>query len=312
MTIEILQSSTQAPLLFFLTATSDHITGLTGATPTVTLSKAGAAFASPSGAVTEIANGWYKVAGNATDTNTLGPIALHATATSADPCDLVVANIVAYNPQVTSLGLSLAKTTNITGFNDITAAAAATGVWQDATAGDFTVASSIGKSLFTSGNAPGAASGLALVGSNVGSATSVSGSVGSVTGNVGGNVVGSVASVTGAVGSVTAAVTVGTNNDKSAYGINSNIKTNQALANFAFLITDSTTHAPKTGAVIGTVTRSIDGGAFAAGGLSAVTEVGAGIYVVNFAAGDLNGKNITLRVTATAADDVLERIVTQP
>lgn len=50
-----------------------------------------------------------------------------------------------------------------------------------------------------------------------GSVGSVTGAVGSVTGNVGGNVVGSVGSVTGAVGSVTAAVTVGTNNDKTNY-----------------------------------------------------------------------------------------------
>jgi hypothetical protein len=38
-----------------------------------------------------------------------------------------------------------------------TVAAIATGVWQDTTAGDFTVAGSIGKSLFTSGAVPGAA-----------------------------------------------------------------------------------------------------------------------------------------------------------
>ncbi len=43
----------------------------------------------------------------------------------------------------------------------------ATAVWQDTTAGDFTTAGSIGKSLFTSGNAPGAASGLSLVGSSM-------------------------------------------------------------------------------------------------------------------------------------------------
>lgn len=135
----------------------------------------------------------------------------------------------------TSTTLSLAKTTNITGFNDIaatavvsggaittsggavstvttvtnqlTAAQIATGVWQDTTDGDFTVASSIGKSLYTTGNAPGAASGLALVGSNMGT-------VSSVTGNVGGNVVGS-------VGSVTAGVTVTTNNDKTGYALSS-------------------------------------------------------------------------------------------
>jgi hypothetical protein len=140
-----------------------------------------------------------------------------------------------------------------------TAAQVATAVWQDTTAGDFTVASSIGKSLYTSGNAPGAASGLALVGSNMGTITgaltgaqiatavwtdttagdfttalsigksvlngvtlgtgltvndittktgySLSGTqTFNVTGNITGNLSGSVGSVTGAVGSVTGAV----------------------------------------------------------------------------------------------------------
>src|SRR5262245_31300149 len=106
MAYDIQQSTTQSALLFFLVLTSDHITAATGLTPTVTISKNGAAFGSPSGAVTEIANGWYKVAGNATDTNTLGPLALHATAGTADPCDLIIANIVAYNPQNANLGLT--------------------------------------------------------------------------------------------------------------------------------------------------------------------------------------------------------------
>jgi len=155
----------------------------------------------------------------------------------------------------TSTPLTLAKTTNITGFNDIaataivssgaittsggavstvttvtnqlTAAQIATGVWQDATAGDFTVSSSIGKSLYTSGAAPGAAGGLFIAGTNAattittsltttftgnltgsvgsvsGAVGSVTGAVGSVTGDVGGNVTGSIGSV--ATGGITAA-----------------------------------------------------------------------------------------------------------
>src|SRR5882762_6809896 len=95
----IQQSTANDPLFFFLTATADHIAGLTGATATVTISKNGAAFGAPAGAVTEIANGWYQVAGNATDTNTLGDILLHATAASADPCDMVVAQVMAFNPR---------------------------------------------------------------------------------------------------------------------------------------------------------------------------------------------------------------------
>lgn len=91
----------------------------------------------------------------------------------------------------------------------------------------------------------------------------------------------------------------------------SNVKKNQALAKFQFLMTDSTNHAPATGKTV-TVTRSIDGGAFGAGALSAVTELSNGIYTVDFAAADLNGNVIVLRATATACDDTFERIITQP
>lgn len=167
--------------------------------------------------------------------------------------------LTAIDNQSTAFGLSLAKTTNITGFNDIaasavvssgaittsggavstvttvtnqlTAAQVATGVWQDATVGDFTTASSIGKSLYIANVVPGAAGGHFIAGTNAattittgltttftgnltGSVASVTGAVGSVTGAVGsvtgsvGSVTGAVGSVTGAVGSVTSAVTV--------------------------------------------------------------------------------------------------------
>jgi hypothetical protein len=88
-----------------------------------------------------------------------------------------------------------------------------------------------------------------------------------------------------------------------------NPKKNTALAAFPFLMTATSTHDPVTGATV-TVTRSIDGGAFAAGSLSVVTEVANGIYVVDFAAGDLNGNNIILMATATGCDVTLERITT--
>jgi hypothetical protein len=68
---------------------SDHISGKTGLTLTVTLSKDGAAFAALGGSVTEISSGWYKIALNTTDTGTLGDLAIHATATGADATDVV-------------------------------------------------------------------------------------------------------------------------------------------------------------------------------------------------------------------------------
>lgn len=103
---QVKQSSTAYPLVFLMVDSADHITGKTGLSPTVTISKAGAAFGSPSGAVTEIGSGWYKVAGNATDSGTLGPLALHATASGADPSDTLY-EVVAHDVQDSvRLGLS--------------------------------------------------------------------------------------------------------------------------------------------------------------------------------------------------------------
>ncbi len=94
-------------------------------------------------------------------------------------------------------------------------------------------------------------------------------------------------------------------------GISSNVKTNQALTHFQFLMTDATTHAPKTLLTV-TCTRSIDGGSYGAGTLANVTEIANGTYTVDFGAGDLNGKVIVLQCTANGADTTFERLVTQP
>jgi hypothetical protein len=55
--------------------------------------------------------------------------------------------------------------------NQLTAAAVATGVWKDATAGDFTDASSIGKALYIANVAPGASGGHMISGTNAGTTT---------------------------------------------------------------------------------------------------------------------------------------------
>lgn len=86
--------------------------------------------------------------------------------------------------QATQSGVTIPTVTTVT--NQLTAAAIATGIWQDATAGDFTTSSSIGKSLYTSGIVPGAAGGHFISGTNttttVNFTGNLSGSVGSVTG----------------------------------------------------------------------------------------------------------------------------------
>lgn len=79
--------------MFLMVQTSDHVTGLTGATVTVNIAKNGGVFGAAAGSVAEIGAGgtgpagWYKVTLTTADTDTVGDLAFHCTATSADPTD---------------------------------------------------------------------------------------------------------------------------------------------------------------------------------------------------------------------------------
>jgi hypothetical protein len=109
---EIKLGTAATPLLFLLISSSDHVTALTGkaATVVVKISKNGGAYAAPAGAVSEIGLGLYQVAGNATDTGTLGPLWLNALDPASDPTD-VCYRVVAYDPAAASnLGLSALPT----------------------------------------------------------------------------------------------------------------------------------------------------------------------------------------------------------
>lgn len=118
--ILIKQSTASTALVFFMRDSDDHVSGKAGLSPAVSIRKAGGNFAAPAGSVSEIGNGFYQVAANATDVNTLGPLVLYATATGAAPSQMGY-QVVAFDPNLASLGLVLAKTTNLTGLNDIAA-----------------------------------------------------------------------------------------------------------------------------------------------------------------------------------------------
>lgn len=89
-------------------------------------------------------------------------------------------------------------------------------------------------------------------------------------------------------------------------------KKNTSLANFGFVMTDSSAHAAKTGITGPSFTKqvSVDGGAFStiAGGVS---EVGNGVYKVSLTASEMNGKVIVLRFAAAGSDDTLVSLVTE-
>jgi len=104
--MQLILNGDSRPIVFGMVSSADHVTGLTGASPTVLLSKNGGAFTSPAGTVAEIANGWYKLTPSGADVTTNGMLILHATATGGDPAD-VASQVVAFSPyDSVHLGLS--------------------------------------------------------------------------------------------------------------------------------------------------------------------------------------------------------------
>lgn len=83
-----IEQSTARTITFLMVLNEDaadpnvpFVTRATGKSPTVQISKNGAAFANTSNAASEISNGWYKVTLTGTETNTEGDLIVRATAT---------------------------------------------------------------------------------------------------------------------------------------------------------------------------------------------------------------------------------------
>jgi len=84
----LLKQSTTRNIMVLMVSSTDHITGVAGATLTITASKNGGAFASITPTVTDRGNGWYSLALTTAHTDTLGDLALRITAAGCDPTDL--------------------------------------------------------------------------------------------------------------------------------------------------------------------------------------------------------------------------------
>jgi hypothetical protein len=94
--------------------------------------------------------------------------------------------------------------------------------------------------------------------------------------------------------------------------ITSNVKINQNLPGYQFMMTNAVTNAPMTGlggAIV--ATRSLGGAGFSPCA-NVPFEVGSGVYAINLVAADLNNASVALRFTAAGANDNVIVIVTQP
>jgi hypothetical protein len=99
-------SDTTRRFTFLMVDSTDHITGKTGLTPTVTRRKHGGSFALLSGSVAEIASGWYEITFASGDVDTPGELLIHVTGVAADPVDAKL-QIISFDPyDATRFGLT--------------------------------------------------------------------------------------------------------------------------------------------------------------------------------------------------------------
>lgn len=274
----ILKQSTAYTRLFVMVLSSDHITGATGTSPIVTLSKAGAAVATAGGTVAEVTGGLgqYKISLTTADTSALGDLAFHVTATSCDPTDFI--------DQVTAQILGDTLTANATQLGGQTVTATA-GI---SFAGGF-VASTGGSVTTITGNVNGSvASVVAAVtiatGSkvdvdtiktnpvvNAGTVTFPTNSTLASTTNITGGTVTTVSgNVNGSVASVVAAVTIATGSKVDVDTIKTNPVVNAGTVTFPTNATlASTTNI--TAGTIGTVSGNVNGSVGSVGSAVAIT-----------------------------------------
>lgn len=120
---ERIPQSTSKLIMFKAYLSSDHVTEATGKTIAITISKNGGAFGNPNAGATnatEVSSGWYKVTLDATDTNTLGPLAIRGAVASIDDVGVLLEVVSATSGGYTNLDAAvssrMATYTQPTGF----------------------------------------------------------------------------------------------------------------------------------------------------------------------------------------------------
>jgi hypothetical protein len=275
-----LKVSTARTRSFLMVQSADHISPLTGATVTVSLSKNGGAFGSPSGGATasEISNGWYSIALSTTDTNTFGDLDVHAAASSGgDPTD--------FQDQVVGVDFTDAVRLGLSALPNA-AAGANTGL-------------PIVGSQVPNANA-GASSGLLINGSNSGAVT-LAGLTTGITGNITGNLSGSVGSVGNVTGDVQGKVLGGGASTITGDGVQATLRQGQAD-----LVWQSTRCTPETG----TAQTAIAGSITLRAGASAVDSVFVGSKIAIFAGTGVGQCRVIISYTGSTKIAAVDQIWT--
>lgn len=88
--MRILKQSTAINIMILLTSNVDHITGISGLTPAVYLSKNCGNFTLITPVIESKGNGWYKIELTSGHTDTVGDLVVHIEDADSDPADVVM------------------------------------------------------------------------------------------------------------------------------------------------------------------------------------------------------------------------------
>lgn len=297
---------------------------------------------------TEITSGWYKVSLDTTDTNTVGPIAIRGAVATIDDVGTWVNVVKATNGGMTALPDTAATTnasllTSGTGTDQLSVASGRIDIGKllgtawltPGTAGTPDVNVKLWNALTTvalpliptvAGRTLDCSAGgeAGVDWANVGSPTTANAltattiaatqkvDVDTIKTNPvvnGGTITFPTTATLASTTNITAGTITTTTNLTNAAGVTSNIKKNSA-SRITFVMTDSTTHAPKTGCTV-TAQVSLDGAALASC-TNSPSEISSGLYTLVLAAADTNANELAYRFTASSADDLVVERVTQP
>lgn len=194
------------------------------------------AVAASSGVPTEMdatnAKGWYKIAVSQTESN----------------ADAILFSGKSSTANISVVGVLLQ--TVPAGFTALTTAAIATGVWQDTTAGDFTTALSIGKSVM---NGVSLGTGLTING-YTGNTPQTGDNFARLGAPAGASIAADLAEIEAETDTLLAGVTVTTNNDKTGYALTAGERTSVADA---LLDRDMSTGADSGSTTVRTVRNAL-------------------------------------------------------
>jgi hypothetical protein len=278
------QSTTgqEVPLGYFLDSSDGDTeeTGLTIANTDIKLHKTGATTLADknTGGGTHISNGVYYATFDATDTDTLGPMAVfvHVSGALAVRLECLVVTSARYDVMTGATANTPSDLVQISG---------------DSTAADNAEAFFDGTGYAGTNNVIPTVTNLTNAPAN-----------GDLTATM-------KASVTSAVPTATAIGTQVWATAGRALSDPAGFKKN-TQANITFVMRDSTNgRTPIAGETV-TAQRSLDGAAFASCANS-VTEIGNGAYIITLADNDLNADLIILRFTSSGSDDLLITIKTE-